>query len=64
MSVFFNECETQVKSVMRRGQQGQVAQYKTAVVEYKDIYKLAPGTWLNDEASLCVRVFSLALEAR
>lgn len=49
---------------MRRGQQGQVAQYKTAVVEYKDIYKLAPGTWLNDEASLCVRVFSLALEAR
>lgn len=26
-----------------------VSQFKTAVVEFKDMYMLYPGTWLNDE---------------
>jgi Ulp1 family protease len=26
-----------------------VSQFKTAVVEFKDMYKLYPETWLNDE---------------
>ncbi|KAF7728745.1 SUMO1 sentrin specific peptidase 1 [Apophysomyces ossiformis] len=39
-----------VDSFLRKGQQGLIAQIKTAVIEYKDIYKLYPETWLNDEA--------------
>ena len=34
---------------MTSKQQGEIAVYKTAIVEYKDIHKLAPDTWLNDE---------------
>lgn len=34
---------------MRKGQTGEIARLKTAIVEYKDIYKLYPETWLNDE---------------
>ncbi|ORZ00711.1 hypothetical protein BCR43DRAFT_434015 [Syncephalastrum racemosum] len=34
---------------MTSKEQGQIAVYKTAIVEYKDIHKLAPDTWLNDE---------------
>jgi sentrin-specific protease 1 len=30
-------------------QSGLVSQFKTAMVEFKDIYKLLPETWLNDE---------------
>lgn len=38
-----------VDKLMRPGQVGSISQFKTAEVEYKDIYKLSPGTWLNDE---------------
>lgn len=34
---------------MKKGQNGEMARLKTAIVEYKDIYKLYPETWLNDE---------------
>ncbi|KAI8388062.1 uncharacterized protein BYT42DRAFT_220418 [Radiomyces spectabilis] len=38
-----------VDSLLRKGQHGLVSQIKAAVVEFKDIYKLYPETWLNDE---------------
>ncbi|KAI9323792.1 hypothetical protein BX666DRAFT_1890489 [Dichotomocladium elegans] len=49
LSPLTDEEEALVKQLMRRGQSGEIAQNKTAIVEYKDIYKLAPETWLNDE---------------
>ncbi|KAI8099265.1 uncharacterized protein BX664DRAFT_320886 [Halteromyces radiatus] len=38
-----------VDNILRKNQNGMVSQFKTAVVEFKDIYKLYPETWLNDE---------------
>lgn len=38
-----------VDSVFKLGQHGTLSEYKNATVEYKDIYKLRPETWLNDE---------------
>ncbi|CAO3650227.1 unnamed protein product [Mucor hiemalis] len=38
-----------VDKVLRRGQNGQVSQFKKVTVDYKDIYRLYPETWLNDE---------------
>lgn len=35
--------------VFRSRQSGILSQVKNATVEYKDIYKLLPATWLNDE---------------
>ncbi|KAG0164513.1 SUMO1 sentrin specific peptidase 1 [Apophysomyces sp. BC1034] len=46
------EEEKLVDSFLRQGQHGLIAQIKTAVVEYKDIYKLYPETWLNDEVDI------------
>lgn len=31
------------------GKQGQASQFKKVTVDYKDIYRLRPETWLNDE---------------
>ncbi|KAI9249635.1 hypothetical protein BY458DRAFT_525396 [Sporodiniella umbellata] len=41
--------EALVNKVLRAGQSGQLAQFKTAEVSYQDIQKLSPGVWLNDE---------------
>ncbi|KAG1146077.1 hypothetical protein G6F37_004969 [Rhizopus arrhizus] len=38
-----------VDKVFRPRQSGILSQVKNATVEYKDIYKLLPETWLNDE---------------
>ncbi|KAI7903909.1 uncharacterized protein BX663DRAFT_535929 [Cokeromyces recurvatus] len=38
-----------VDQLFKKGQSGQIAQIKNAVVEFKDIYRLYPETWLNDE---------------
>ncbi|KAI9482911.1 MAG: hypothetical protein EXX96DRAFT_124425 [Benjaminiella poitrasii] len=38
-----------VDQLFRKGQSGQVAQIKNAIVEFKDIHRLYPETWLNDE---------------
>ncbi|CAO3647615.1 unnamed protein product [Cunninghamella echinulata] len=38
-----------VDDIFKMHQTGIVSQSKTAIVEYKDIYKLYPETWLNDE---------------
>ncbi|KAI8328623.1 hypothetical protein BC941DRAFT_444516 [Chlamydoabsidia padenii] len=38
-----------VDSILQKPQSGIVSQFKTAIVEFKDIYKLYPETWLNDE---------------
>ncbi|KAI8365750.1 hypothetical protein BD560DRAFT_425150 [Blakeslea trispora] len=38
-----------VDRLFRKGQSGQVAELRNAMVSYKDIYRLYPETWLNDE---------------
>ncbi|CAO3600115.1 unnamed protein product [Absidia cylindrospora] len=38
-----------VDSVLNQRQSGLVSQFKTAMVEFKDVNKLLPETWLNDE---------------
>ncbi|KAI7885845.1 cysteine proteinase [Lichtheimia hyalospora FSU 10163] len=44
-----DEEEALVDDLLYSGKQGVVAKHKNAVVEYKDIVKLHPETWLNDE---------------
>ncbi|KAJ8657795.1 hypothetical protein O0I10_006610 [Lichtheimia ornata] len=44
-----DEEEALVRKLLRPGNSGVVAKHKKAVVEYKDIAKLLPETWLNDE---------------
>ncbi|KAI8883210.1 cysteine proteinase [Backusella circina FSU 941] len=34
---------------MRPGQHGVASEHKNAVVQFRDLYKLNPGTWLNGE---------------
>lgn len=38
-----------VDKVFRKGQSGLVSQFKKVTVDYKDMYRLYPETWLNDE---------------
>ncbi|ORX51294.1 cysteine proteinase, partial [Hesseltinella vesiculosa] len=38
-----------VDRLLKTPKPGVISQFKTAVVEYKDIQKLLPETWLNDE---------------
>ncbi|KAI8877101.1 cysteine proteinase [Backusella circina FSU 941] len=44
-----DEEKARVTKVLHPGQFGIVSQHKNATVEFKDIYKLYPETWLNDE---------------
>ncbi|KAI8977985.1 hypothetical protein BDB01DRAFT_294491 [Pilobolus umbonatus] len=43
------EEEDRVSKTLRKGQSGFLSEYKSAYLEYKDIYRLYPETWLNDE---------------
>lgn len=38
-----------VNKLFKKGQSGLASQFKKVTVDYKDIYKLYPETWLNDE---------------
>jgi Ulp1 family protease len=38
-----------VEKIFKPGQSGLVSQFKKVTVDFKDIYKLYPETWLNDE---------------
>lgn len=38
-----------VNRLFRKGQVGQLSQFKNATVSYADIYRLYPEVWLNDE---------------
>ncbi|KAI8090220.1 Senp1 mutant in complex with sumo-1 [Gilbertella persicaria] len=38
-----------VDRLFKKGQSGQVSEFKNAIVSYRDIYRLYPETWLNDE---------------
>ncbi|KAI9477063.1 hypothetical protein BDB00DRAFT_859657 [Zychaea mexicana] len=38
-----------VENIMRNTSSRELAQLKTAIVQYSDIQKLRPGVWLNDE---------------
>ena len=44
-----DEENTIVDNTMKKGRSGQLSQFKKVTVDYKDIYRLEPETWLNDE---------------